>query len=500
MLKPRPLKGPFGHHYLIYRNRDGAVPRSMKPLKFTSSDGARTLLRQLHVSHSYWQLLAQDLDEMAPLCGHQRDYLQVICNSLASGRLRLYGIRLPDDHLHAGNKAVIPHRHGDQYLFTPASFALTQAQRPYRFQSIVEVHQILHDLAPNLEQLESLASTLKLAHSTQGLSYTQLIELLAEALTDETVVLYVQSSFKRCGNSGSAESSATMPGNRPVPLAPPSPPAKQSPPPARNATLPPSASTPQNLDDCAEKLKAARERLNQQGYQPKYTDEQQLAKVQTNEVSQERFLVSFQSKNTNPGAKLAFQRESGLAPVWATSFDQLENADTDPQLIADILGTPYDPSKEYVLHIVDRGENLDLFGQNTLVPTWDNMQQPVQKHLGGKHEPEVLAEVMTPEYQREYAEHIEVYRGAGFKEFNERDQQDYESSLPSQDQHRFAARHNVRTEIGANSEFTGNGLTQSREGSSQYGVVETLTLENNPPAISKMKNVKTILLTSRGVA
>jgi hypothetical protein len=221
MLKPRPLKGPFGHHYLIYRNRDGAVPRSMKPLKFTSSDGARTLLRQLHVSHSYWQLLAQDLDEMAPLCGHQRDYLQVICNSLASGRLRLYGIRLPDDHLHAGNKAVIPHRHGDQYLFTPASFALTQAQRPYRFQSIVEVHQLLHDLAPNLEQLESLASTLKLAHSTQGLSYTQLIELLAEALTDETVVLYVQSSFKRCGNSGSAESSATMPGNRPVPLAPP---------------------------------------------------------------------------------------------------------------------------------------------------------------------------------------------------------------------------------------------------------------------------------------
>jgi len=153
-----------------------------------------------------------------------------------------------------------------------------------------------------------------------------------------------------------------------------------------------------------------------------------------------------------------------------------------------------------VLHIVDRGENLDLFGQNTLVPTWDNMQQPVQTYLGGKHEPEVLAEVMTPEYQREYAAHIEVYRTAGFNEFNERDQQDYESSLPLQDQNRFSARHNVRTEIGANSEFTGNGLTQSREGSSQYGVVETLTLENDPPSISKMENVKTVRLTPRGMA
>lgn len=499
MLKPRPLKGPFGHHYLIYRNRDGAAPRSVKPLKFMSSDGARTLLRKLHVSDSYWLQLAQDLGEMAPLRGHQRDCLQVICNSLASGRLRLYEVRLPDDHLHADQKAVVSHRHGDQYLFTPASFALTQAQRPYRFQSIMEVHQLLHDLAPNLEQLESLASTLKLAPSPKSLSYTQLIDLLAEALIDETIVLYVQSSFKRPSSSSAVEGSTSMPGNRVVPLAPPSPPATQSPPPARKAP-PPSASTPQSLNECAEKLKAARARLNLQGYQPKYTDEQQLAKVQTNEVSQERFLVSFQSKSTNPDAKLAFQRESGLVPVWATSFDQLENADTDPQLIADVLGTPYDPTKEYVLHIVDRGENLDLFGQNTLVPTWDNMQQPVQTYLGGKHEPEVLAEVMTPEYQREYAEHIEVYRENKLDEFRIDHQKYYSETLSKKEGSEFSARHNVRTEIGANSEFTGNGLTQSREGSTQFGVVETLTLENNPPPISNMSNIKTIHLKSRELA
>ncbi|WP_210403621.1 hypothetical protein [Cellvibrio sp. PSBB023] len=284
--------------------------------------------------------------------------------------------------------------------------------------------------------------------------------------------------------------------DKPVPLAPES----NSSSAGSNTEKPPvKKAPPQTLDECAQGLKEARERLVSNGYQAKYSDEQQLAKVKSNEVSQERFLVSFQTNNSDPNAKLAFQRDSGLAPVWATSFDQLENADTDPQLIADILGTPYDPEKEYVLHIIDRGENGDLFGQNTLIPTWDNMQEPTQKYLGGKHDFAVLKDVMTPEYQTQYSRDMEAYHAAGLREFNERDQQDYESSLSLADQKRFSARHNVRTEIGANSEFTGNGLTQSREGSTRYGVVETLTLENNPPPISQMKNVKTIPLTLREV-
>lgn len=221
MLKPLPLKGPFGHHYIIYRNRDGAVPRSLKPLRFMTSEGTRKLLRQLQVPQDYWLQLAGDAGEMASLRGHQRDSLQVICNSLVSARLRIYEIKLPDDHLHADNKAVIPHRHGDQYLFTPASFALICPQRSYRFQSTMEVHQLLHNLAPNLEQLESLASTLKLAPSPKGLSYTQLIDLLVDALIDETVVVYVHSPFKRPDSSSATEGSTSMPGNRPVPLAPP---------------------------------------------------------------------------------------------------------------------------------------------------------------------------------------------------------------------------------------------------------------------------------------
>lgn len=258
-------------------------------------------------------------------------------------------------------------------------------------------------------------------------------------------------------------------------------------------------SEPKSLDDCVQGLIDARKKLDTEGYKAKYTDAQQLQKVNEGSVRQERFLVSFQTKNTNPDAKLAFQRDSGLAPVWATSFDQLENADTDPQLIADVLGTPYDTSREYVLHIVDRGESFNQFGQNTLIPTWDNMQEPVQKYLGGKHDSHVLTEVMTPEYQKQYAKDIEAYCELGLGEFNDRDQATFSKKLSESDKPKFGARHNVRTELGANSEFTGNGLTQSREGSTRYGVVETLTLENNSLPISRMRNVKTVTLMSRGL-
>lgn len=253
------------------------------------------------------------------------------------------------------------------------------------------------------------------------------------------------------------------------------------------------------MGKCEKRLVAARERLEKNGYQAKYSDEEQLEKVQRNSVSKERFLVSFQTKNDSPDAKLAFQRESGLVPIWATSFDQLENADSDPQLIADILATPYDPSKDYVLYIIDRGENLEQFGCNTIIPTWENIQAPTQKYLTGKHDPKILSEVMTPEYQPQYATDMSNYHSLNLNEFDMEDQREFASGLSSGDRERFGARHNVRTEIGANSEFTGNGLTLSREGSTTFGVVETLTLENNAAPIASMKNVKRVNLISRAV-
>lgn len=187
-----PLKSPFGQHYHLHSNRDGAVPRSLKPLKFMSTSSARTFLRQLRTTEGYWQLLARALGEMAPLRGHQRDHLQIICNNLINGRLRIYQTPAPNHSLAPG-AATLSHRDGDEYHFAPATYALTRAQKPSRFHSLAEVHQLLHDLAPNLEQLQSLITDLQLAPASQSLSYTQLMDVLAEAMADEVVVLYISS-------------------------------------------------------------------------------------------------------------------------------------------------------------------------------------------------------------------------------------------------------------------------------------------------------------------
>ena len=125
------------------------------------------------------------------------------------------------------------------------------------------------------------------------------------------------------------------------------------------------------------------------------------------------------------------------------------------------------------------------------------MQKPVQQYLSNKYDSQVLQDIMTPEYQREYAEHMASYLAADLNEFDKDDVEDFRESLDKRTKQKFDARHAVRTEFGANKDFIGNGLTKSREGSSQYGVVETLTLENNPPPISKMKNIKTVSLKPR---
>ena len=52
----------------------------------------------------------------------------------------------------------------------------------------------------------------------------------------------------------------------------------------------------------------------------------------------------------------------------------------------------------------------------------------------------------------------------------------------------------MESPFGANSEFTDDGMTKTRHEVNDHGVVETLTLENDPPTISEMENVLSILL------
>lgn len=262
-----------------------------------------------------------------------------------------------------------------------------------------------------------------------------------------------------------------------------------------------------SFDEGEKRLSIAREKIMQRKaageniYVPKYSDEQLLAMAENGETAKERFLVSVQPKSLSSDASLAYQRESGLVPVWTTSFDQLEAADTEPRLIHQVLGAEsnFDPNKEYVMHIIDRGENLDNFGDNTIVPTWDKLADASVRELAAFDEG-VIRGTMNSSYQVEYADKMKKYWDLGGGDFNQEQIEKYATGMKDSERSAFIARHNIRTEIGANIEFTGNGLTaNSALGSSKIGIVETLTLERNSLSLSELKDsgiVKTINLRS----
>ncbi len=270
----------------------------------------------------------------------------------------------------------------------------------------------------------------------------------------------------------------------------------------------PSKSEVASFEEAEQRLADAREEIQKRKqageppYKPKYSDTELLEMVETGPVANERFLVSVQPKNTAHDATLAHQKDSGLVPVWTTSLDQLEAADTDPELIHQVLGahSNYDPDKEYVMHIIDRGENLENFGNNTIVPDWDNLADASVRELGGPYDEDIIRETMNSEYQEVYAARMEEFWSAGGNQFTEEHIDIFSGKLGGKHSKLFVARHKIRTEIGANTEFTGNGLTASTaEGGGEFGVVETLSLEKNLPKLSDLQDpnngiVKTINL------
>lgn len=229
-------------------------------------------------------------------------------------------------------------------------------------------------------------------------------------------------------------------------------------------------------------------------YKPKYSDEQLLKMAAEGVTANERFLVSIQTKNTSADAKLAYQRDSGLAPTWTTSFDQIEAADSDPKLIHQVLGADsnFDPNKKYVMHKIDRGENLDAFGNNTIVPTWDKIGEASKQHLSA-YDSDVIGSVMSSDYQAVYASKMDEFWSLGGKEFDEEQIKDFASGMSESDRSKFFTRHKIRTEIGANSEFTGNGLTaNTAPGGGKYGVVETLSMDYYTPTLSSLQSNGTV--------
>src|SRR5690606_32665478 len=177
------------------------------------------------------------------------------------------------------------------------------------------------------------------------------------------------------------------------------------------ATAPAKIANPaQSLEECELRLEAARERLKTQGYQSKYTDEEILALADKGELD-DRFIVRF-TEYAGDNDYLGQRDAAGNAKYWSTTFNQLENADTDPQTICAVLGIPnYFPDKNYSLVVVDT-HAVGAGQAVSIVPTHKKLGEIAIKETEGL-EPEIVQQVMTPEYSKVYAEHMADFKAGG---------------------------------------------------------------------------------------
>ncbi|MDX1757689.1 MAG: hypothetical protein R3175_16650 [Marinobacter sp.] len=250
-------------------------------------------------------------------------------------------------------------------------------------------------------------------------------------------------------------------------------------------------------------LLAARRRLIARGgYTPKYSQEE-LAILAREGLDNDRFIVRLveehhvdgyqQPPGSMNGTLGRPDGQTGQVRFWSTTLDQIEASDTCPRLIAQQLGVEYNPKATYKLAIVDRVKAAEMADAETLIPTFKNLTDYVNTKLPNKSgSPEMVREVMTPEYQATYEKVVEGMGDAEWDSIKARREYLSEQGLDAEQIQLFETRLNIQDDTGANQHFLGNGLTKhttlSREGNVIHGAMETLTVENNPQTFRTMTN------------
>lgn len=261
-------------------------------------------------------------------------------------------------------------------------------------------------------------------------------------------------------------------------------------------------------------LGARREEIAQHGYQAKYTDAQLGKLAESGEVANERYQVRFMetqylTNRETPAAHLSGAMGQTLttttgrgAKYWATSFDQLEDKDTDPRLIAKSLGLKYNPDADYSLVIVDTQKAMPLTGAKSVPGTFEHLGRFGHTELPDEFPRSLTDRVMTPEFQAEYSQHYLAAEKAGAFE---------DGWSPSQFRKHLTAsgmkgnkvklltkRMRMHKKLGNNEFYTGDGLTQNLiEGSSnRHGVVETFNFERKEVNLAELSNADAITIIS----
>ena len=258
---------------------------------------------------------------------------------------------------------------------------------------------------------------------------------------------------------------------------------------------------PQSLADCAALLKIAADDLATNGYVPKYSAAELRAMAAAGTLPNDRFLVRFSPTAESADQPIGHMRDSGRHPLWMSTFDMLERADSDPALIADVFGTKYDPNKQYTLYIIDRGQDYLTDGSDTFVPTFANMRSKLKKEFAGDIEPGVVDQVMTPEYAGEFRRHWQAFNAdviANGKSWqatfdtDEAEQFAVRHFSDTNEQEKFVARQKILSEIGAWEIFTGDGVTEMYSKKGAPGALEVLDIQHKPETLRILESRDTV--------
>ncbi|MDF3013852.1 MAG: hypothetical protein K0Q78_2056 [Cellvibrio sp.] len=268
---------------------------------------------------------------------------------------------------------------------------------------------------------------------------------------------------------------------------------------------------PKSLDDAEARLGSMEQVIADNGYKPKYTDNELLQQAQSGSVADERYHVRFMEAGhqwdradgvkgaDNLTGKLGreFTGETGAGPrYWSTTFDQIEDADSDPKLICEKLGIDYDPDKKYAMAIIDTEKAKPLTGCECVSATFDNIGQFANRELPAEFPKEFTDQVMNADYQVAYKEQYEFARKQEFLDSDwSTDTKLFSkyldtTNLNANEKKSLIKRMDMQKQIGNNQHYLGNGVTEDKIASSsnKFGAVETHNFERTPTNLQSLKN------------
>jgi hypothetical protein len=207
----------------------------------------------------------------------------------------------------------------------------------------------------------------------------------------------------------------------------------------------------------------------------------------------DRYLVRvIESSHVKPEGYIARKQDYGTLSFTAP-LSMVEHGDTNAQALLNAFGTRHDPTKSYSILIIDR-EKMEALGDvQTVVPTFDNLEDLVEKNPAlTKVSESTRRQVLKEEFKADYYSFSK-----GLKRVDQSDDNAMLAAAMSQGHSLEKAtllldRHKLAKDLSIWEEFTGNGMTLDTNGGATlakgpFGPVEAVMLDKAPKTLGELQ-------------